>query len=405
MPDMSVRPEDGPLQGIRVLDLTWAIAGPVCTRMLADQGAEVIKIESAKSMDPGRMGGPWLHDINTFPDGGGGFSNYNRNKLSAQLNLKSAEGRDLFLRLVEKSDVVVNNYSAGAMDRFGLGYETLRDANPGIILAELSGMGQTGPYKRHFAYGHTLMALAGAYELTGYADGTPACPGYTLPDQASGTMGAFAIISALIWRKTSGRGQHLDLALFSTAAALMAEAQMAALVNGENTTRSGNHEPSAFVHNCYRCAGDDEWCVVAVFDEGTWGRLRGVIGSSLPESPWGASPLDIDTAIEAWTMQRTPREVMERLQAAGVEAAMAQDARQLVDEDEHLRERGYFETYTHIIGEEVRTEGIPFKLSESPGRVRQGGPMYGIDNPYVYGELLGIPEAEIARLTNDGVIA
>lgn len=180
---------------------------------------------------------------------------------------------------------------------------------------------------------------------------------------------------------------------------------MVALFNGENTTRSGNREPSALVHNCYRCAGDDRWCVIAVYTEDEWDRLRSVVGDALPESPWGVSTLAIDEAIEHWSVSRTPDEVMSQLQAAGVEAARVQDSRDIVERDEHLRARGYFETYTHILGDEVKIEGVPFKLSKSPGRVRQGGPMYGVDNPYVFGQILGLADAEIARLTNEGAIA
>jgi crotonobetainyl-CoA:carnitine CoA-transferase CaiB-like acyl-CoA transferase len=394
------------LEGIRVLDLTWVIAGPVATRFLADFGAEVIKLESERSMDPGRMGGPWLHGINTAPDGGGGFTLLNRNKLGATLNLKHPEGKELFKRLAAVSDVVVNNYSAGTMDGFGLGWEVLREVNPRLVMAEMSGMGQEGPYREHFCYGHTLLAVGGEYDLTGYPDGPPIMPGYTYADFASPTIGAFAIVSALISRQTTGKGQYIDLAQVQMTASLTSEAQLAALAGAPPVRRMGNHEPGAMVSGCFRCAGDDQWCVIVVRTEEEWRALRSVAGEDrLPAEADEWDTLKVEAAIEKWTQRLSAREVMETLQAAGVEAGRVQNARDLVEDDEHLRERGYFTTYQHLLGEEAFVDGVPFKMSATPGSVRRAGPGYGIDNEYVFGDILGLPLAEIVRLREAGVIA
>lgn len=392
------------LAGVRVIDMTWVIAGPVATRMLADQGAEVIKLESARSMDPGRMGGPWLHDVNTFPDGGGSFGNLNRNKLGATLNLKSDAGKALFCRLAAVSDVVVNNYRAGTMDAFGLDYDVLSAINPGIIMCEMSGMGQTGPYSGHVTYGQTLMAVAGCYEQTGEPDGTPLLPGYTYADFASPIIGSFAIGAALLWRRESGRGQYIDLAQFQVTASLMAESQLEALVNGTVRTRRGNAEPGTLVHNCFRCSGDDSWCTIVVRTREEWAVLRSVAGDALPEDPTGVDRTQLEAAIEAWTRQRDARTIMDALQAAGVEAARVQTAKDLVEDDEQLRARDYYGWYDHILGERAIVDGIPYKMSLTPGAIRRGGPAYGMDNEYVFGELLGLPSGRIAELSAGGVI-
>jgi crotonobetainyl-CoA:carnitine CoA-transferase CaiB-like acyl-CoA transferase len=393
------------LEGARVIDMTWVIAGPVATRMLADQGAEVIKLESKRSIDPGRMGGPWLHDINTFPDGGGSFSNLNRNKLGATLNLKTPEGKTLFQQLAAISDVVVNNYRAGTMQSFGLGYDVLREINPRIIMCEMSGMGQVGPYSGHVTYGQTLMAVAGCYEMTGEPDGSPMLPGYTYADFASPIIGAFAIGSALYWRTHSGRGQYIDLSQFQITASLMAESQLEALVNGSVRTRQGNFEPGAIIHNCFACSGEDSWCAIVVRTPEEWAALRSVTGSILPEDPSTVERTRLEASVETWTRTLDARTVMDSLQAVGVEAGRVQSAKDLVEDDEQLRARDYYAWYDHILGEKAIVDGIPYKMSLTPGAIRRGGPAYGIDNDYVFGELLGLASGRIAELRADNVIA
>jgi crotonobetainyl-CoA:carnitine CoA-transferase CaiB-like acyl-CoA transferase len=401
-----------PLEGVRVLDLTWVIAGPVCTKMLADQGAEVIKIESAATMDPIRMSGQWLHHVNTAPDGGATFSHYNRNKRSATLNLKHPEGRALLLELAKKSDAIVNNYSAGAMARLGLGFEELHAANPRLVVAELSGMGQTGPYSRYVAFGMTLMALAGAYELTGYPDGIPFMPGYTFTDFAAASMGAFAIIAALRWRDQGGEGQYLDLGQFQMGAALFADEQFEYLVTGNEPGRQGNFEEGALVHGVYRCAGEDAWCTIAARTREEWQILArlGVIPPWLDEryehvaAAPAVSRAEVDAAVEAWTLTRDKLAITTLLQDAGVDAAPVQTADDLVHADPQLAAREWFQEYTHLSGEQVGIDGMPFRMSATPARVRSGGPLWGADNQYVFGELLGLSEAEIRRLEDAGVI-
>ena len=394
------------LEGVRVLDLTWVYAGPVCTQLIADQGAEVIKLESERSMDVGRAGGPWLNGMNTSPDGGGGFTRLNRNKRAITLNLKQPEGNELFKRLVAESDVLVNNYTAGTLKRMGVGWDVLRDVNPRLIMCECSGMGQTGPYAGFAAYGQTLLALAGAYELTGYPDSHPVMPAYTYADFASPTIAAFAVTSALIWRKHSGMGQYIDLSQFEVTASLLAEAQFEYLVNGTERTRQGNAAPGTLIHNVFRCTGDDAWCTIVVRTPAEWTALRAIIEDArLPETISLDCDIEaVEGLIERWTESQNSAAVMDTLQAAGIEAGRVQNTADIVDGDPHVQERGYFETYEHLLGERVRVDGVPFKMSLTPAHVRKPGPTYGGDNDYVFGELLGLSAERINELRQSGVI-
>jgi benzylsuccinate CoA-transferase BbsF subunit len=353
----------------------------------------------------------FLHGVNTAPDGGGTFTHYNRGKRSITLNLKTAAGRDLLIELAKESDVVVNNYSAGVMDRLGLGYEALRAANPRLVVAELSGMGQTGPYRNYVAFGMTLMAMSGAYELTGNPEGSPLMPGYTFTDFAGAAMGAFAIICALRRRNETGSGQYLDLGQYQMGAALFADEQFEYLVTGRQRSREGNVAPGALVHGVYRCAGEDEWCTVAAWTLDDWSRWwTGVIPRTLartspnPESA-AAHRAEIDAAVERWTCSRASRDVMLTLQARGIDAARVQTARDLMRDDEHLATRGYFQTVTHLSGEIIEIDGMPFRMSATPATVRAPGPIYGADNEDVFHKLLGMPLDEMRRLQAEGVIA
>lgn len=402
-----------PLEGVRVLDLTWVIAGPVCTRILADLGAEVVKLESASTMDPIRMSGQWLHGLNTAPDGGATFTHYNRNKRSATLNLKDPRGRDLLLRLARQSDVMVNNYSAGTMDRLGLGFDVLSEANSRLIVAELSGMGQTGPYRPCVAFGMTLMAMAGAYELTGYPDGNPCMPGYTFTDFAAAAVAAFTIVAALRHRDQTGEGQHLDLGQYQIGASLFAEEQFEYLVNGDNPTRQGNCAPGKLLHGVYKCRGNDEWCAIVVSTDQEWDALvrLGVLPAWV-DSKRRTEPLyaarnreELDAVVEAWTLPRDAREIMLLLQAQGIDAARVQNAWHIVRDDEQLASRAWFQEFTHLLGERVGIDGPPFRMSLTSRSEHTGGPIYGADNDYVFGDWLGLSLDEVRRLQDEGVIA
>jgi crotonobetainyl-CoA:carnitine CoA-transferase CaiB-like acyl-CoA transferase len=200
-------------------------------------------------------------------------------------------------------------------------------------------------------------------------------------------------------------GQYIDLAQFQVTASLAAEPQIEALINGTDQTRQGNAEPGTIIQDCFECMGEDEWCAIVVRDAREWALLRGVVGSELPETAsLPATSTDLST-IASWTRQRSSRDVMESLQGVGVEAARVQDIRMLVEDDEHIRERGYYTTYDHLIGKKAFVDGPAFKMSATPGSVRRPGPVYGMDNKYVFGDLVGLDIKEIHSLREAGVIA
>jgi len=406
-------PASLPLAGYRVVDLSWVIAGPACTKFLADQGAEVIKVESERLSDAVRHFGPWLDGKNTAPEGGAAFILLNRNKRSITLDLKDPRGFELLLDLIRISDVVVDNFTAGTMDRLGLGYAVLKDINPRIVMAQLSGYGQTGPYATRVAYGQTLLALTGHYDQIGDPQGSPLLPGYTYTDQAGGTIGAFAIMAALYHREKTGQGQHLDLSLFQMGSSLMGEFLVEALVNGTERTRTGNSRPDALSQGAYRCLGENEWCVIAIWTPEEWEKLLEeiakddpVLGAALGElSETGIVQAAIDPLLERWTTTLSSQDVMERLQARGVEAAMVQGPRHLIKTDMHLHARDYFQPFTHIpSGRVLPSDGIPYALSDAPRTIRHGPPRLGEANDYVFHELLGLPEEEIKTLRQNGII-
>lgn len=405
--------KDLPLAGYRVVDLSWVIAGPACTKFLADQGAEVIKVESETLSDAVRHFGPWLDGKNTAPEGGAAFILLNRNKRSITLDLKNPRGFALLMDLVKISDVVVDNFAAGTMDRLGLGYEVLKAANPRIIMAQLSGFGQDGPYAKRVAYGQSLLSMTGHYDQIGEASGTPLLPGYTYTDQAAGTIGAFAIMAALYHREKTGEGQHLDLSLFQMGSSLMGEFLIEADINGVERSRSGNSRPDALSQGAYQCLGENEWCVIAIWSPQDWHELLDVInqddpGLSVMLSELSITGLDqaaIDPLLEKWTIGQTPQQVMERLQARGVEAAVVQGPKHLLTSDQHLHARGYFQRFTHIpSGRELPIDGIPYALSDAPRTIRHGPPRLGEANDYVFRDLLRLPDDEIETLRQSGII-
>lgn len=400
-----------PLAGLRVIDLSWVIAGPVCTRFLADHGAEVIKVEALGGGDPVRHFGPWLEGQNSAPEGGAAFVLLNRNKRSVTIDLKRPEGVQLLRDLAKSSDVFVDNFAAGTMERLGLGYAALQSANSKIIMAQLSGFGQSGPYANRVAYGQTLLALTGHYDQIGESNSAPLLPGYTYTDQAAGVIGAFAILAALHYRNRTGVGQHLDLSLFQIGSSLMAEFFAEALANGTETTRNGNGNDDALLHGVYRCKGDDRWCVIAAWTVRQWRTLLDEIArdqpslsSQLEQVFTSGNRAARDATVEAWTSALAPEDVMKRLQARGIEAAMVQGPRELLA-DRHLAARGYFQSFPHVpSGKTLPSDGIPFHFDGAARAIRQGPPVLGEANDYVFRDLLGIGREEIERLQKLGVI-
>ncbi|MSQ61113.1 MAG: CoA transferase [Dehalococcoidia bacterium] len=396
---------DGPLTGVRVLDLTWVLAGPYCTRMLADLGAEVIKVQS-------RATGVREEDADDPY-----YRTWNRNKLGLTLNLSTEEGRALLRRLIARCDVVIENFSARVLENWGIGYEALRVVRPDIVLLSLSGMGHSGPWKDYVSFGPTLQALAGLTALTAEPGGPPAGPGYPYADHVAGSTAALAVVAALHQRDATGpagQGQHVDVSQLEALAATLGPALLDATVNGHIAEPAGNRAPygEAAPRGVYPCCGADRWLAIAVPDDETWARLCAVLGdealggepalASLAGRLAGAAM--IDGRIATWTRSRTPEAAMAALQAAGIPAGAVQLADDLVERDPQLRHRRFFVDVPAEEGGSVRSDGSPALFSVTSPTFRRAAPRLGADNERVFGGLLGLSGEEIARLEAARVI-
>ena len=388
------------LKGIRVLDFTWIHAGPSATRILSDQGAEVIKVESNNALSV--VGGP----ASATARGLGQRHNWNAGKLSISLNMKTPQGIDIAKRLVAVSDVVAENFSGRVMPSWGLDYDSIRPINPGIIMLSMSGLGRTGPWKDRVSYGQTLQAWSGFTELTGFPDTDPSGPASAYSDAVGGMAGAQAVLLALIHRSRTGRGQWLDVSQFESLSSLLETLVLDMSVNGSDavSTRTGNRLPhgGGAPHGAYRCQGEDRWVAISVFTDEEWGAFVKALGN--PD--WAADPRfasgdlrernadALDAGVETWTSERTAEEAMTLLQAAGIAAGVVQTGADL-SRDPQLKERGFFRRVPDHLGEVRIIESAPYKLSRTPGAVTRGAPAFAADMTYVLRELLGMSDDEV----------
>ena len=388
------------LRGIRVLDFTWIHAGPSATRILSDQGAEVIKVESNNALSV--IGGP----ASATARGLGQRHNWNAGKLSISLNMKTAQGVDIAKRLAAVSDVVAENFSGRVMPSWGLDYDSIRAINPSIIMLSMSGFGRTGPWKDRVSYGQTLQAWSGFTQLTGFPDTDPSGPASAYSDAVGGMAGAQAVLLALMHRARTGRGQWLDVSQYESLSSLLETLVLDMSVNGADavSTRTGNRAPygGGAPHGVYRCQGEDRWVAITVFTDEEWRSFVDVMGN--PQ--WADDPRfataegresnadALDALVESWTVQHTAEEVMGRLQAKGVAAGVVQTGEDL-SRDPQLKERGFFRRVPDHQGEQRTIESAPYKLSCTPGSVTRGAPAFAADMTYVLRELLGMSDDEV----------
>jgi crotonobetainyl-CoA:carnitine CoA-transferase CaiB-like acyl-CoA transferase len=405
-----VLPRRGALEGIRVLDLTWVLAGPYATKTLADHGAEVIKIESRHRPDPTRFS-PGFHlsrSDETDPDTSGYFNNVNRNKKSVTVNLRTQEGRDLALRLAAHCDVVVENFAAGVLDRLGLGYDRLRQVREDIIVVSMSGMGHTGPWRDYVSYADAVSALSGWTALTGEPGEQPVGVVYGLADIIAGHHAALAALAALAVRDRTGSGQHVDMAQLETAAAHLGDAILRA-DRGETVEPLGNRHPRMAPHGVFPCLGDGTWVTIAVRTDEEFARLAAVAG--LPDDPgWAtlagrqADESALEKHVAAWTRSRSAEAIAEILQGNGVPAYPLRDGRTLVEHDAALRAWEFYVPLRHPAAGTFLHEGLPARLTRTPGSVHTPAPRLGEHTAELLAGLLGLDETEQAVLRGGGVL-
>ncbi|MBI2854105.1 MAG: CoA transferase [Chloroflexi bacterium] len=386
-----------PLAGVRVLDFTRVLAGPYATRLMADFGAEVIKVQRPSGNEQDPLGGAY-------------YGAWNRNKRSIALDMSRPEGLALARRLIGASDILVENFSPRVMANWGLDYPHVRELRPDIIMVSISAMGQTGPLRDFTGFAPTLHALSGMTHLTSFPGKPPLGPGYSYADHVAGLTAALATLAALEHRSLTGEGQFVDVSVLESMCALMGPALLDWTVNRHKTAPHGNGSPDAAPHGCYRCAGEDAWCVLAVETEEQWRSFA----AALEHPEWvgdarfssKASRLqnaaELDRLVEKWTSRLTPDRAMIELQKAGIPAGKVQDARQIAA-DPQLNARRFF-TEPEPASSGLKCDGSPIRILGVPPPCRTA-PAPGQDTDDVLTDILGLDKREVMLLKQEGVIS
>jgi benzylsuccinate CoA-transferase BbsF subunit len=379
-----------PLDGIRVLDFTHVLAGPFATRILGDLGADVVKVVSEAR--PGNT------PVTAY------YQMWNRNKRSLALDMSTERGREIARALAERADVVIENFSPGVLDRWGMGYEAVSAVNPGVIYVQMSGMGDSGPWRDFVSFAPTVHALSGVTYLTGVPGREDIGIGSSFNDHQAGLHGATVVLAALEDRRRSGRGQRVDFAQYELGVSLTGPALLDWFANGVSHEPAGNRHRYELVapHDTYPCAGDDRWVAIAVMTEAQWAGFREALGD--PE--WARDSRfataegrvehveELDAHVSEWTRALDAYEVQERLQAAGVPAGVVQTGADLVHRDPQLAAREYF-TVTEDAGAypaPTPVDRLPLRFSKTPVERYFAPRAVGADNAAVLGEWLDMAE-------------
>lgn len=406
-----------PLEGLRVIDLSMFMSGPMTTLMMADAGADVIKVESVQRIDGWRAGGST--DIERFWENAPQFNWVNRNKQGITLNLNDDRGADAIREMVEDADVIVENYTPRVMGNFGLHWEALREINPNLIMVSMPGFGLTGSWSHYTAFANTTEQMSGLPHLTGYPDDQPIFSGTTGGDPLAGVMGALALLSALERRDrliAAGEpgGCHVDLSQTETATSFMGDAITAYAISGDDPGRVGNRHPRMAPHNTYRCAAgevpfEERWIAIACPDDAAFAALADVFDQPAWLHRWGAFEQReaereaLDAALAEQTAERDAGELTRALQAAGVPAGPVMTGLDLL-EDPHLRERGFFIAQTHAYAGVKRYPREPYRFRHWANEaVDAPSPTLGRDTREVLLRLTNLTEAEIDRFHEDDV--
>ncbi len=402
---MTVKSAAPPLSGVRVLDFGHVLAAPFCTRLLADLGADVVRIESSRHPDY-----PWPSSYRHADGRHASYLNTNRNKRSVALDLKHPAGRDTARRLAAAADVVVENFSAGVMTRLGLGYETLKLENPRLIYASMSGYGNSGPRRDWTSMNMNLQGYAGLMQVTGAEEDPPTAISNSWNDYIGGLHTCYAIIGALTERERTGTGIHLDIGQFECSVSMIAPLLLFSAVKQRNPVRMGNRSARFAPQGVYRCAGEDEWCAVSVHDDRQWRALAEVVEKTIPDARLASETRfatvsgrmhhhdEIDERIEAWTRTLPGAAVQARLKQVGVPAARMRRVQDLVEDG--APSMAYKRMAEPRVGS-MLTTALPVELSESSLPAATPAPSLGQHTREVLREWLDLSETGIAGLDGD----
>ena len=394
------------LEGIRVLDLTRALAGPFCTLMLGDYGADVIKIEIPGSGDDTRTWGPpFVGDESAY------FLSINRNKRSLTLNFKEEKAREIFLKMVKDADVVVENFTPGVMDRFGLSYDALKAVNPGIVVCSISGFGQTGPYRSRPAYDQIMQGISGLMSITGEPDGEPQKVGIAVADIGAGMWAAFAVMAAIHNRshKGEGQGQHIDISMMDAQVAWLTYQAGNFFANGTAPKRLGAAHPNLVPYQAFMCQ-DNKYLNLAVGSERIWDRFcEGMGMPELRENPdyktnieRAQNRAEIVPYLQEIFIKQPVAHWVEKLQAVSVPCGPINNLEDVFS-DPQLLSREMFVEMTHPTLGKIKQTGLPLKFSRTPGGLDRPPPLLGEHNQEVLQEI-GFSATEIEELQTQDVI-
>ena len=394
------------LDGITVLEFGSGAAGPLATRYFADHGATVIRVESRARPDFLRLYG--ITATQPSLDASPMFAAFNCNKLAVTLNLKHREGVALAIRLVDRADVVAENFAPGAMDRLGLGYEALAAHKPGLVMVSTCLHGQTGPERDYPGFGGQGSALSGFNHLTGWPDREPLGPHGTITDSLSPRFAAVAVLAALWRRDRTGLGCHLDLSQVEAAEYCLSEMLVEHQATGAPPGRRGSRSARTAPHGIYPCAGDDRWIAIAVWSDDQWRALAVEAGIDDRRLDGVAGRLEhveeLDAALGAWTRARDRNGLAQALRARGIEATPVADMEDLIS-DTQLHHRTHLHPMEHPVIGVQPYESLGIRLADSPPSFTGSGPTLGRDNEDVFCGILGLTPEEYRRLDAHGAFS
>lgn len=395
-----------PLDDITILDLTWVLSGPYASMILCDLGAEVIKVERPPWGDVARTTGPYQNGWSGY------FFSINRGKRSIAVDLRKDEGRELFLRLVEKADVVMENFTPGTMERFGLGYDVLSARNPRLIMARTSGFGQTGPYRDRPALDIVVQGMGGIMSITGEEGRGPVRPGASYGDICAGLYTAVGILAALHERSSSGKGQEIDISMLDCQVSVLENAIMRYFVTGKPPEAIGTRHPSATPFQAFPTS--DGYVVVAMaFGEvSQWGLFCGILGlPELIDDPRfdsgprrNARHAELEPILSVAMQTRTTAEWLEDFLAAGIPSGPLNTIPDIVN-DPQIKHREMVRPVEHPVAGTIPIANTPLRMSRSESGIKGPPPSFGQDTAGVLEELLGMDADSVARLVAAGIVA
>ena len=396
------------LDGLKVLDLAWVVAGPAIGRSLSDYGATVVRVESSVRVETARYMGPFP-DGQVDPQRSALYETYNTGKLGLCLDLGVEAGREVVRDLACWADVLVESFAPGQMTKWGLTPESLRAANPRLIGVSTSLMGQTGPYAAFAGFGNMGAAVAGYQQLIGREGATPIGPYGPYTDYVGPRFGLVALLAALERRRTTGEGCWLDVSQAEAGVQFLAAEIAQGVATGRYPVARGDRDPQFAPHGVFRCQGDDAWVAVAARDDAEWAKLAGLIGGEALDPALAtlagrkADEDRVEALVEAWTNGQTATAVETRLQALGVPAHVAAATQDMVA-DPQLAARGHFVRLPHPLGGESVVDASRYRLSETPARYVRAAPHFGRDSRLVLADMLGYGEDRIAALEAAGAL-